>query len=134
MAAILKVQTATFTDFDMNFMPHPVTGDIGRVKDVEAIKRSLQNLLMTSHYERPFHPEIGGNIRDTLFEPFSQFNEDNLRLAITEVIQNFERRVKISGIDVKGYPDENGYRITIAYYIENIADEQSFQTFLERVR
>lgn len=131
---VIKTQSGTYTDFDLNFMPHPVTGDIGRVKDVEAVKRSMINLLMTSHYERPFHPEIGGNIRDTLFEPFSAFSEDNLKLAILEVIQNFEKRVKLSEIDVKGYPDENGYRIMISYYIDNIADEMSFETFLERVR
>lgn len=134
MSALLKTQTATYTDFDMNFMPHPVTGDIGRVKDVEAVKRSMLNLLMTSHYERPFHPEIGGNIRDTLFEPFSSFSEDNLKLAIIEVIQNFEKRVTISEVKVNGYPDQNGYEIIIMYYIENIAEQLTVETFLERVR
>jgi phage baseplate assembly protein W len=132
--AILKSQTASFTDFDMNFLPHPVTGDIGRLKDVESIKRSVLNLLMTSHYERAFHPEIGGNIRNILFEPFGEFTENNLKLAIIEVLQNFEKRIKISGVDVKGYPDQNGFRVILAFYIENIADEITYETFLERVR
>lgn len=132
--ALLKSQTATYTDFDLNFLPHPVTGDIGRVKDIEAVKRSMINLLMTSHYERPFHPEIGGNLREALFEPFGPFAEDQIKIAVVEVIQNFEKRVTLSDVEVIGYPDQNGFQVTITFYIENIADAVIVNTFLERVR
>jgi phage baseplate assembly protein W len=132
--ARLSSPNATYSDFDMNFMAHPVTGDLGRVKDVESIKRSMINLLMTAHYERPFHPEIGGNIRASLFEPFTEFTEDMLKLAIVEVLQNFESRVTLEGVNVEGYPDENGFKVRIDFYIENVASVNSIETFLERVR
>jgi phage baseplate assembly protein W len=132
--ARLSSPNATYSDFDMNFMAHPVTGDLGRVKDVESIKRSMINLLMTAHYERPFHPEIGGNIRASLFEPFTEFTEDMLKLAIVEVLQNFESRVTLDGVNVEGYPDENGFKVRIDFYIENVASVNSIETFLERVR
>lgn len=132
--ARLSSPNATYSDFDMNFMAHPVTGDLGRVKDIEAIKRSMINLLMTAHYERPFHPEIGGNIRASLFEPFTEFTEDMLKLAIVEVIQNFEERVTLDGVTVEGYPDENGFKVRIDFYIENVASVNTIETFLERVR
>jgi phage baseplate assembly protein W len=115
-------------------MSHPVTGDLGRLKDVESIKRSMVNLLMTSHYERAFHPEIGGNIRASLFEPFGEFTEDMLKLAIVEVIQNFESRVTLQDVNVEGYPDENGFKVRIDFYIENVASVNTIETFLERVR
>lgn len=130
----LVAANATYSDFDMNFIPHPVTGDLPRVKDIEAVKRSLINLLLTSHYERPFHPELGGNLRTLLFEPFTEFTEDLIKVAIVEVIQNFERRVTISDILVEGRPDENGFRVRLEFYIENIAEPTSIETFLERVR
>lgn len=132
--ARLSSPNATYSDFDMNFMAHPVTGDLGRVKDVESIKRSMINLLMTAHYERPFHPEIGGNIRASLFEPFTEFTEDMLKLAIVEVLQNFESRVTLEGVNVEGYPDENGFKVRIDFYVENVASVNSIETFLERVR
>lgn len=130
----LQAPIATFSDFDLNFIAHPVTGDIGRVRDVEAIKRSMINLLLTSHYDRPFHPEIGGNIRALLFEPFTEFTEDLIKIAIVEVIQNFERRVKLSNIVVAGFPDENGFKVRIEFYIENLPTLVTLDTFLERVR
>jgi phage baseplate assembly protein W len=132
--ARLSSPNATYSDFDMNFMSHPVTGDLGRLKDVESIKRSMVNLLMTSHYERAFHPEIGGNIRASLFEPFGEFTEDMLKLAIVEVIQNFESRVTLQDVNVEGYPDENGFKVRIDFYIENVASVNTIETFLERVR
>jgi len=130
----LTAPNATFSDFDLNFIAHPVTGDVGRVRDIEAVKRSMINLLLTSHYERPFHPEIGGNIRALLFEPFTEYTEDLIKIGIVEVIQNFEKRVKIDNVIVQGVPDENGFKVRIDFYIENLPTLVSLDTFLERVR
>src|SRR5210317_4693 len=60
-----------FKDISLSFTKHPVTGDIAKLSDVDAIKRSVRNLINTNHYERPFHPKIGSDIRDALFEPVS---------------------------------------------------------------
>ena len=124
----------TYSDFDMSFLPHPVRKDIGRVTNVESVKRAMINLLMTSHYERPFHPEIGGNIRELLFEPFTQFTEELLQIAIIEVIENFEPRVVLKDVRINAKPDENGVEVTIEFFIENQATPVTITTFLERVR
>jgi len=130
----LQAPNATFSDFDMNFIAHPVTGDLGRVRDIEAVKRSLVNLLLTNHYDRPFHPEIGGNIRALLFEPFTEYTEDLIKIAIVEVVQNFEKRVRLDNVSVEGFPDENGFKVGIDFYIENLPTLVTLDTFLERVR
>ena len=60
-----------FRDIDLNFQRHPVTNDIVKIEDVDAIKRSVKNLVQTNFYERPFHPELGCGVRDLLFENFT---------------------------------------------------------------
>jgi hypothetical protein len=61
--------TRTFTDLDLNFLAHPVTKDVTAKTDEQAVKASIRNLILTSNYEKPFHPEIGSPIKSLLFEP-----------------------------------------------------------------
>ena len=63
-----------YKDLDLDFGRNPVTNDVNKLTDVEAVKRSVRNLINTNHYERPFHPEIGSGIRGLLFEPMITFN------------------------------------------------------------
>jgi len=69
-----------------------------------------------------------------LFEPFTEYTEDLIKIGIVEVIQNFEKRVKIDNVIVQGVPDENGFKVRIDFYIENLPTLVSLDTFLERVR
>ena len=55
-----------YKDLDLNFGRNVVTGDVNKLTDVEAVKRSVRNLINTSHFERPFHPEIGSDVRLSL--------------------------------------------------------------------
>ena len=57
-----------YSDLDLDFTRNPVTSDVVKLTDVEAVKRSVKNLIQTNHYERPFHPEIGSDVRALLFE------------------------------------------------------------------
>lgn len=124
----------TYSDFDMNFIPHPVRKDVAKVTNIESVKRSVINLLLTAHYERPFRPELGGRVRELLFEPFTRFTAELLEIAILEVLGNFEPRVTVTAIDIDPAPDENGFRVRIDFYITNVAEPVTVDTILERVR
>ena len=60
-----------YSDLDLFFAPKGVSKDISKVTDIQAVKRSIRNLVLTNHYEKPFHPEIGSGVRDMLFEPMT---------------------------------------------------------------
>lgn len=126
--------TRVFSDLDLNFTAHPVTGDIARKYDESAIKQSLKNLLLTRNFERPFHSEIGSPIRQLLFEnPGPMFNV-MLQRAIIDVINNFEPRVEIIDVRVNDYTDTNGVSITLEFKIVNTESPISVDFVLERTR
>ena len=93
--------TRTFTDIDLNFGKHPVTHDLNVVYDVQAIKGSIRNLILTSNYEKPFHPEIGSPVRSLLFEPDSPLLSVMIEKAIRQTLDNFEPRVQVIAVTAK---------------------------------
>lgn len=124
-----------FSDLNLNFVAHPLTGDITKLTNIEAVKRSVRNLINTNFYERPFHPEIGSNVRSVLFEPVSQIIEDILSRHIQDVIENFEPRVELININSKANVDENAYSVTIEFFVRNSpSGVQTVNLFLERLR
>jgi phage baseplate assembly protein W len=113
----------------------PLTGDIQKISNIEAVKRSVRNLINTNFHERPFHPEIGSNIRSILFEPVSPVIEDLLSRYVQDVIDNFEPRVELISIKSNANIDQNAYNVTIEFFVVNSPTEaQSVQLFLERLR
>ena len=126
--------TRIFSDLDLNFTAHPVTGDITRRHDEDAIKQSVKNLLLTRNYERPFHSEIGSPIRQLLFDnPGPMFNV-MLKRAIIDVINNFEPRVNIIDVRVDDYSDANEVYITLEFTIVNTERPLTLDLALERTR
>jgi phage baseplate assembly protein W len=124
-----------FSDLNLNFVAHPLTGDITKLTNIEAVKRSVRNLINTNFYERPFHPEIGSNVRSVLFEPVSQIIEDILSRHIQDVIENFEPRVELININSRANVDENAYSVTIEFFVRNSpSGVQTVNLFLERLR
>ncbi|MEK9698467.1 MAG: GPW/gp25 family protein, partial [Candidatus Poseidoniales archaeon] len=89
-----------FKDFNFNFAKHPVTGDIAKLTDVSAVKASVKNLVFTNFYERPFHPEIGSDVRAALFENVSPLVAARLGRNIEDVIVNFEPRAELISVIV----------------------------------
>ena len=119
----------------MNFSANPVTGDVATVTDVIAVKRSVRNLLLTNHYDRPFHPEIGSNIPHLLFENLNPVTGNQLARTIEEMIGNFEPRARIENVECTPISNQNKYNVSIYFYVENLpAELQEFQTILETVR
>ena len=126
--------TRIYKDLDLDFGRNTVTNDVNNLTDVEAVKRSVRNLINTNHFERPFHPEIGGNVRALLFENITPLTALNLQRKIEEVLSNFEPRAKITQIIADPDIDRNGYRLEIKFYVIGIQNPVTVETFLERLR
>ena len=129
-----KRATRIYKDLDLDFGRNTVTNDVNKLTDVEAVKRSVRNLINTNHFERPFHPEIGGNVRALLFENMTPLTALNLQRKIEEVLNNFEPRAKITQILADPDIDRNGYRLEIKFYVIGIQNPITVETFLERLR
>jgi phage baseplate assembly protein W len=126
--------TRIFSDLDLNFTAHPVTKDITRRFDEDAIKQSVKNLLLTRNFERPFHSEIGSPIRQLLFDlPGPMFNI-MLQRAVIDVINNFEPRVDIIDVRVDDYSDANEVYVTLEFKIVNTERPLTLELALERTR
>ena len=129
-----KRATRIYKDLDLDFGRNTVTNDVNKLTDVEAVKRSVRNLINTNHFERPFHPEIGGNVRALLFENMTPLTALNLQRKIEEVLANFEPRAKITQIMADPDIDRNAYRLTIKFYVIGVQNPITVETFLERLR
>ena len=123
-----------FSDLDLNFTPHPVTGDLVRRFDENAIKQSLKNLIMTRHYERPFHSELGSPIRELLFDLITPMTSLMVRRAIIDIISNFEPRVQLLDVDVIPSPENNSLYVSITFKIVNTEAPLNLEFILERSR
>ena len=126
--------TRNFSDLDLNFTAHPVTGDVSRRFDENAIKSSLRNLILTNNYERPFHSEIGTSIRGMLFEPFSPMLATNIERAVFDTVTAFEPRVNLDNVEVTASPDENSITISLTYRVLNTLRPVTIDISLERTR
>ena len=129
-----KSAVRTYSDLNLDFGRHVVTNDISKIKGVDAVKRSVRNLVQTAFYERPFHPELGCGVREILFENFTPVTSMFISRKIEEVLSNYEPRARIHQISVNEQPDRNGIEATIFFYVENLPEPVSVTTVLQRVR
>lgn len=129
-----SVTPTKFSDFNLSFTPHPFTGDIPLLKNEDAIKNSLKNLMLTGFYERPFYPDKGCGIYHALFELISPGTAMSIQEHIQTVIDNYEPRVNVIEVIVEPDYDNNGYDVTLRYEIINEVTVMEIEFFLERVR
>ena len=123
-----------YSDLNLNFNKNPATKDVAKLKDVEAVKRAVRNLILTNRFERPFHPEIGSDIRSLLFENMTPVVEVLLKDRIKETIDVYEPRADVTDIIVSGDTDRNEYRVQIEFRVLNIPDPIIVTEFLQRLR
>ena len=123
-----------WSDFDLDFTAHPNTGKLSMKQDADAIVRSVRHLLLTNHYERPFHPEIGSNLSSQLFEPMTYATSLRIKSDIIEAIDNFEPRVSLTNIEVTPNESENAYYVSLRFFIINEEVERQTTFLLERTR
>ena len=126
--------TRIYSDIDFTFTKKPVTADVALSYDAQAVIRSVRNLLLTRHYERPFNPDLGSNIDAMLFEMVSPLTANSLEREIQNVIENYEPRARVDSIAVSAQPDKNAYNVTITFYIENATLPTTVTLLLERNR
>jgi phage baseplate assembly protein W len=134
MATVTIESDRTFRDLDLNFTIHPVKKDVNVYRNEFAIINSIKNLVLTNHYERPFQPEIGSNIRRLLFEQVDSVTAAQIEREITEVIGNFEPRAQVSKVNAIPSPDENLYKIRLEFFLINSSEPVTINFFLERIR
>ena len=109
--------------------------DIEKVTDITAVKRSIRNLVLTNHYEKPFHPEIGCGVREILFELMTPISAHLLTRKVEDVITEYEPRAQLVGVKSTPDIDRNAYELTIEFYVLNAPTELVDLTiFLERLR
>ena len=89
----LSTHTRGWADLDLDFTKHPVTKDVVKKTNVEAVKRSVRNLIRTNKYEKHFHPEIDGGVTRHLFELSTAHTKHDIDLAVRNCLANFESRV-----------------------------------------
>lgn len=123
-----------YSDLNLAFIANPVKKDIGINYDFDAVKQAVINLVLTKHYERPFHSELGCNVTAMLFENITPVTALTIKRDIEDVVQNFEPRAKLKSVDVVPSYDEHGYNVTITFWVLNVPDVQNIDFFLERLR
>ena len=129
--------TYIYKDLSLFFTPNPVSGDVTMVTDVQDIKRSVRNLVMTNRFEKPFHPEVASHVRDLLFERFTPITFNLLRNRIETVLANYEPRVSVTDVEIDDTGeaiDGNELNVRIFFTLRNDPQIQSVDILLERVR
>ena len=130
----MEQQARIYKDLDLTFKPHPIRKDVSKKTGYNAIIQSVKNLVLLSHYEKPFHPEIGSNIRKMLFEPLDPISATIIAREIEDVITNFEPRVELKDIIVEEDYTNNGFNVTVEFFLLNLEEPIIVDLFLERLR
>lgn len=118
-------------NLDMTLSP---AGDIVVATDLEAIKKSVRNLLQTNLMDVPFDPELGTSIRGMLFENFTNITVDYLRTRIKKVLAGKEPRVTVTSVDIYDQMDKNGIQIKIFFTINATGQTEEFNFFVTETR
>jgi len=130
----LKKRQSIYADFYKDLTVNPISFDLALKRDEEAIKESLKNLILTDRGERLMQPNIGSDVRASLFENATPVTLKILEERVRDVINNYEPRVSIIDINVTSLYDDNRVQITIYFYVRNREDPLSVDVFIERVR
>jgi len=124
-----------YTDLDLFFGKKSSNSDVSDVVDIQAVKRSIRNLVLTNIYEKPFHPEIASGVRGMLFELMTPLTALILSKQVEDVIINFEPRARLIGVTTLPDLDRNIYEVSIEFYVVNTPTELVELTIaLERIR
>lgn len=129
----IRMSTHTYSDIDFNFNLNPLSNDLAIKTDVESVKQSIRNLLLTEYYERPFQSHIGSQIRSALFE-VAYIGDVVLKKTIENCINNFEPRVQIIKIITTQSADEHSLYVSLDFNIKNTTKTNTMELTLEKNR
>ena len=123
-----------YADLDLDFIAHPVSGDVVQKLGADAVKRSVRNLIYMRKYEKPFQPDIFSNVRNLLFEPDTPVVKIKLKKSITSLLKKYEPRIRVVAVVVNSDSERQYYNISVGYNIINLPGTQSVSVKLERLR
>jgi len=124
-----------FSDVNVTFTPHPVTGKLPVLKNAQAVKRAVRNLILTNFGERAYDPLYGGNVRALLFENTDDpLLRDRIRRDIKGAINQYEKRASVLSVDVAVREDSNALVIKIQFQIVNDRFPIDLEVAIQRVR
>lgn len=126
-----RVARRWWTDIDIDMKNHPETGDVTLKYDINSIKRAVKNLIMTNHYERPFKPGLGLNLRSSLFE-LDMAQTKVIEHDIIDLINLYEPRASVRTVFIN--LDSNQVNVTVHLIIGNDPQPHELDLILERVR
>ena len=129
-----KRSARIYKDLNLDFAQNTATKDIQKLTDVESVKRSVRNLINTNHYEKPFRPQVGSNLRAMLFENISPQMNHAISKEIDNLIANYEPRCRLVEVNTNPQIDRNAYSVSIFFYVVNYPEPVTVESFLERLR
>ena len=131
----IKRTSRGFKDISLSFLPHPITNDLPVLLNERAIVRSVRNIVETIPTEKFFDSLFGTDVRDSLFENFTNSTVTILEDQIRTSIENYEPRVNNINVEVNGKPDLNSLEIIVFFDIVGLdVSTQSFSFIVEPTR
>ena len=127
-------QRVVYSDFFTDFDKHPIRNTLLRKTNVDAVKQSLRNLLLTDRGERPFQPKLGGHIRAMLFENITSQTFITMQEHIKDVIEAHEPRADVIDVVVAQTFNDHEIQVTIVFRVVNVQEPVTLELILERVR
>lgn len=123
-----------YADLPLSFAIHPNTKDLTSLKDIDAVKQSVKNLVLTNFTERPFQPRLGSGVTRLLFENADPFTQMAIKDEILRVLEEHEPRVNGVTVNVIDESERNSYQINIQFNVifSDLREETNF--YLERTR
>lgn len=123
-----------FADIPLNFIAHPNTKDVRPITDIQAIRQSVKILVLSNFSDRPFHPELGCNVTQYLFDNANQFTALAIRNEILRIIREHEPRVTNPKVEIELDQDQNRLLATIIFQIRNTNTNTEVSFYLDRIR
>ena len=123
----------SYSDIDCAFVPRP-SGDIYKKVDVEAVRQSVKNILMTNHGEKPFAPKYGGGLNRFLFSLSTEMDVSIIAKEVSRAIQVHEPRANIVGIEIDISPDYNSMNVNVLFEVLNYPQPVSVNVVIGRAR
>jgi phage baseplate assembly protein W len=134
LSRLTKADRFIYSDLNLAFLKHPVLADITPLKDIDAVKQSVRNLVSTNFFDKPFHPEIGSRVTALLFEQADEFTGIAIRDEIKRVIKDYEPRVNAVRVEIFDDHERNRYHITIGFNVIFSNTEEEINFNLKRLR
>lgn len=123
-----------YSDLDLKFSKHPVTKDVSLKTNEYAVIGSVRNIVMTNFGERRFTPKFGSDVFSQLFEPLDDMTAMNIKEEIIASLTNYEPRIKIDFVNVVPNFSQDGFNVTIRFYLLNSIKPITTALFLQRLR